>query len=78
MADEALNLGPSDEGRAEQSSERSLSREVLGVVEAAALAAGRLMGTGKRDGADEAAVTAMVVIGGKNSSNTTQIGRAHV
>ncbi len=59
MADEALNLGPSDESRAEQSSERALSREVLGVVEAAALAAGRLMGTGKRDGADEAAVTAM-------------------
>lgn len=41
------------------SSERTLSREVLRVVEAAALAAGRLMGTGKRDAADQAAVTAM-------------------
>jgi fructose-1,6-bisphosphatase II len=43
----------------EQTSERALSREVLGVVEAAALAAGRLMGTGEKDAADEAAVTAM-------------------
>ena len=43
----------------EQSSERALSREVLGVVEAAALAAGRLMGTGEKDDADAAAVTAM-------------------
>ncbi|HEY9685760.1 MAG TPA: class II fructose-bisphosphatase [Coleofasciculaceae cyanobacterium] len=39
--------------------ERTLSREVLGVVEAAALAAGRLMGRGDKDGADDAAVTAM-------------------
>ncbi len=39
--------------------ERLLSREVLGVVEAGALAAGRLMGKGSRDEADEAAVTAM-------------------
>jgi len=45
--------------RSELSSERLLSREVLGIVEAAALAAGRLMGTGKKDAADEAAVTAM-------------------
>jgi fructose-1,6-bisphosphatase II len=45
--------------RSEQSSERALSREVLGIVEAAALAAGRLMGVGKKDAADEAAVTAM-------------------
>ncbi len=40
-------------------SERALSREVLGVVEAAALAAGRLMGKGDKDAADAAAVTAM-------------------
>jgi fructose-1,6-bisphosphatase II len=47
------------DGRNELSSERALSREILGVVEAAALAAGRLMGTGEKDAADEAAVTAM-------------------
>ncbi|MGE0201701.1 MAG: class II fructose-bisphosphatase [Candidatus Melainabacteria bacterium] len=41
------------------SAERFLSREVLGIVEAAALAAGRLMGTGDKHGADQAAVTAM-------------------
>lgn len=39
--------------------ERSLSREMLGVVEAAALAAGRLMGKGDKKDADQAAVTAM-------------------
>lgn len=39
--------------------ERFLSREVLGVVEAAALHAGRWMGKGSCDAADEAAVTAM-------------------
>ncbi len=39
--------------------ERSLSREVLGIVESAALAAARLMGTGDKDAADQAAVTAM-------------------
>lgn len=39
--------------------ERSLSREMLGVVEVAALAAGRLMGRGDRKQADQAAVTAM-------------------
>jgi fructose-1,6-bisphosphatase II len=39
--------------------ERTLSREILGVVEAAALSAARLMGTGERNEADEAAVTAM-------------------
>jgi len=39
--------------------ERSLSREVLRVVESASLAAGRLMGTGDKDTADQAAVTAM-------------------
>lgn len=39
--------------------ERMLSREVLGVVEEAALAAARLMGMGNRDEADQAAVTAM-------------------
>jgi fructose-1,6-bisphosphatase II len=51
---------PSQPGHlVEQSSERTLSREVLGVVEAAALAAGRLMGTGRKDDADQAAVTAM-------------------
>ncbi|HEY9745461.1 MAG TPA: class II fructose-bisphosphatase [Oculatellaceae cyanobacterium] len=48
-----------DNATGSQDSERTLSREVLGVVEAAALAAGRLMGTGKKDAADEAAVTAM-------------------
>ena len=42
-----------------ETTERSLSREVLGVVEEAALAAGRLMGIGKKDAADQAAVTAM-------------------
>lgn len=41
------------------SPERFLSREVLGIVEAAALAAGRLMGRGTKDEADQAAVTAM-------------------
>ncbi|MBY0403942.1 MAG: class II fructose-bisphosphatase [Cyanobacteria bacterium] len=41
------------------SMERSLSREMLGVVESAALAAARLMGTGERSEADQAAVTAM-------------------
>jgi fructose-1,6-bisphosphatase II len=46
-------------GQCEYESERRLSREVLGIVEAASLAAGRLMGTGKKDAADEAAVTAM-------------------
>lgn len=46
-------------GQNDYGSERTLSREILGIVEAAALAAGRLMGTGKRDAADEAAVTAM-------------------
>jgi fructose-1,6-bisphosphatase II len=49
----------SSDNRSDLTSERSLSREVLGIVEAAALAAGRLMGTGKKDAADEAAVTAM-------------------
>lgn len=49
----------SKESRNELTFERALSREVLGVVEAAALAAGRLMGTGKKDAADQAAVTAM-------------------
>lgn len=39
--------------------ERAMSREMLGVVESAALAAGRLMGTGDRKEADQAAVTAM-------------------
>ncbi|MDX2084873.1 MAG: class II fructose-bisphosphatase [Candidatus Melainabacteria bacterium] len=39
--------------------ERALSREVLGVVEQAALAAGRFMGRGERDQADLAAVQAM-------------------
>lgn len=39
--------------------ERTLSREILGVVESAALAAGRLMGRGEKDEADQAAVTAM-------------------
>ena len=43
----------------EQTSERTLSREVLGVVEAAALAAGRLMGMADANAADEAAVVAM-------------------
>jgi fructose-1,6-bisphosphatase II len=41
------------------STERALSREMLGIVEAAALAAGRLMGRGDRKEADQAAVTAM-------------------
>ncbi len=44
---------------ADHTSERTLSREVLGVVEAAALAAGRLMGMADKDAADQAAVTAM-------------------
>ncbi len=39
--------------------ERFLAREMLGVVEAAALAAARLMGMGDKDAADQAAVTAM-------------------
>ncbi len=39
--------------------ERALSRDVLGVVEQGALAAGRVMGRGSRDEADQAAVTAM-------------------
>lgn len=39
--------------------ERFLAREMLGVVESAALASGRLMGRGEKDGADQAAVTAM-------------------
>lgn len=39
--------------------ERFLTREMLGVVESAALASGRLMGRGDKDGADQAAVTAM-------------------
>ncbi len=39
--------------------ERTLSREVLGIVEAAALGAARLMGRGDKDGADQEAVTAM-------------------
>jgi fructose-1,6-bisphosphatase II len=39
--------------------ERFLAREMLGVVEAAALAASRLMGTGDKKAADQAAVTAM-------------------
>ena len=39
--------------------ERHLSRELLGVVEAAALASARLMGRGEKDAADQAAVTAM-------------------
>ncbi len=39
--------------------ERFLAREMLGVVEVAALAAGRLMGRGDRNAADQAAVTAM-------------------
>ena len=39
--------------------EHQLARELLSVVEAAALASGRLMGTGHKDGADQAAVTAM-------------------
>ncbi len=43
----------------ENQTERFLSREMLGVVEAAALAAGRLMGKGEKDEADQAAVTAM-------------------
>ncbi len=44
---------------AENQTERFLSREMLGVVEAASLSAGRLMGKGKKDMADQAAVTAM-------------------
>ncbi|MBX2861475.1 MAG: class II fructose-bisphosphatase [Vampirovibrio sp.] len=39
--------------------ERTLSREMLGVVESGALAAGRLMGRGDKNAADQAAVTAM-------------------
>ena len=39
--------------------ERLLSREMLAVVESAALASSRLMGKGERDAADQAAVTAM-------------------
>jgi len=39
--------------------ERNLALEVVRVTEAAALAAARLMGRGDRDGADQAAVTAM-------------------
>lgn len=39
--------------------ERFLTREMLGVVESAALASGRLMGRGDTMGADQAAVTAM-------------------
>jgi fructose-1,6-bisphosphatase II len=39
--------------------ERHLSRELLGVVEAAALASARLMGRDDKDAADQAAVTAM-------------------
>jgi fructose-1,6-bisphosphatase II len=43
----------------QNTTERFLAREILGVVEAAALAAGRLMGKGDKDVADQAAVTAM-------------------
>lgn len=39
--------------------ERFLSREILGVVEAAAISAGRFMGVGDRNAADNAAVEAM-------------------
>jgi fructose-1,6-bisphosphatase II len=39
--------------------EHQLARELLSVVEAAALASGRLMGTGLKDAADQAAVSAM-------------------
>lgn len=41
------------------SAERFLSREILGVVESAAVAAARFMGTGDRNAVDQAAVTAM-------------------
>src|SRR5690625_3191046 len=39
--------------------ERSLTLEIVGVTEAAALASARWMGLGKQDAADEAATTAM-------------------
>ncbi len=39
--------------------ERFLSREILGVVESASIAAGRFMGTGDRNAVDAAAVAAM-------------------
>lgn len=47
------------EGFGANATERFLAREMLGVVEAAALAAGRLMGRGDKKAADQEAVTAM-------------------
>lgn len=56
---ENLTHGDLPQAGTDHTFERTLSREVLGVVEAAALAAGRLMGTGDKNAADQAAVTAM-------------------
>lgn len=51
--------------------ERFMTREMLGVVEAAALASGRWMGRGEKDAADDAAVTAMRTMLGNIPFNGT-------
>ncbi len=55
--------------------ERFMTREMLGVVEAAALSSGRWMGRGEKDAADDAAVTAMRrMLGNIPFSGTIVIG----
>lgn len=71
MATERADLETTAQPLLDDTPERSLSREVLGVVEAAALAAGRLMGRGDKNAADQAAVTAMRTAMGEMPINGT-------